>query len=148
MKIQIVNPMIKKHHLMPATEGSAGIDLRACITETITLYAGQTVNINTGIKTAIPDNWVGLITPRSGLGCKQGIILGNSIGVIDADYRGEIIVCLLNRNQEGRPFIVEPMDKIAQMLIVPHYNYNCNSIVDSLDDTIRGSGGFNSTGTK
>lgn len=127
-----------------ATDGSAGVDLHACIDAPIFLEPGSTVLVGTGLSMHMKDrNAVALLMPRSGLGHKHGIVLGNLTGVIDSDYQGEIMVSLWNRS--NTVYEVQPTDRIAQMLIIPvlHARF---SIVDSFEDTLRGSGGFGSTG--
>ena len=142
MKVKIIDPRITEEMLQPATSGSAGIDLRCCINTEMPLYPGMQCLYRTGIRVAIPKGYVGLITPRSGLGT-QGIVLGNLTGVIDSDYRGEILVCLWNRNYEGKPHRCKPMDKIAQLIAVPHNSIV--EIVNELDTTERNGNGFGST---
>lgn len=145
MKIELLDNGLNKGMFVPATTGAAGIDLRAILDNPITIFPDQHIFVPTGIKVAIPENWVGLISPRSGLGTK-GLVLGNMTGVIDSDYRGEIMVCLWNRHPEKK-FEVQPYDRIAQMYVVPHYSYSNLDFVDHLDTTERGEGGFGSTGS-
>lgn len=130
-----------------ATAGSAAFDLHACIESRVGLLAGESVMIPTGLAMAIPDGYVGLIAPRSGVGAKHGIVLGNLVGVIDADYRGEIMVSLWNRNHSPghSGYVVNPGDRIAQMVILPVAQASLLD-VQELPDTERGSGGFGSTG--
>lgn len=129
-----------------ATEGSAGMDLYACIDEPITLEAGEKAVIPTGIAIALPSSELGaFIFARSGLAIKHGIGLLNSVGVIDSDYRGEICVGLINQLKE--PYTVQPDERIAQMVIMP-VSLIQPVEVDELDETERGTGGFGSTGTK
>ena len=122
---------------------AAGCDLYAAIDKNIEIKPNKTEFIGTGISLAIPENIVGLIYARSGLGCKYGIAPSNKVGVIDSDYRGEIIVALHNHSEET--FIVKPKDRIAQMVFTPYYTMNFIK-VDNLSDTKRGNGGFGSTG--
>ena len=124
-----------------ATSGSAGIDLYATVSVR-TIEPDQVVTANTGIAVSIPEGYVGLITPRSGLGTK-GLVLGNLTGVIDSDYRGEIILQLWNRS--NTPIIISHLDRVAQMLIVP-VAQPVIELVDELDTTERGDKGFGSTG--
>ena len=126
-----------------ATEGSAGMDLCACIEEGITLKGGETALIPTGIAAEIPKGFGLFIFPRSGLSIKHGIGLLNSVGVVDSDYRGEIMVGLQNAGQEA--FTIAPGDRIAQMMITPVVQASIQ-MTDSLDETQRGAGGFGSTG--
>ena len=133
--------------LMP-TYGSAdaaGADLYAYLPEPLTLLPGQTHLVKTGLSMAIPSGFVGLICARSGLATKRGLAPANKVGVIDADYRGEIMVAL--HNHSNQPATIEPKERIAQLLIVPYLTADfCES--ESLDETERGEGGFGSTGTK
>jgi len=129
-----------------ATEGSAGMDLYACIDEPITLEAGEKAVIPTGIAIALPSAELGaFIFARSGLAIKHGIGLLNSVGVIDSDYRGEVCVGLINQLKE--PYTIQPDERIAQMIIMP-VSLIQPIEVDELDETERGAGGFGSTGTK
>ncbi len=129
-----------------ATEGSAGMDLYACIDEPITLKKGDTAIIPTGIAIGLDNkNLCAFVYARSGLAIKHGIGLLNSVGVIDSDYRGEICVGVINQIDE--PYTIEPFERIAQMVIQPVEIPEIIE-VDELDDTVRGAGGFGSTGTK
>lgn len=127
-----------------ATGGSAGMDLYACITESITLEPGQLAMVPTGIAIEIPDsNCAAFLYARSGLGVKHGICLSNGVGVIDSDYRGEICAGLCNVSD--KPYTIEPDERIAQMVIAPVIVPEIEE-ADVLSDTSRGSGGFGSTG--
>ena len=126
-----------------ATQGSAGLDLFACIEAPEKIPAGGSALIATGISAAIPESSVGLVFGRSGLGIKHGIVLSNSVGVIDSDYRGEIMVGL--RNLSDKDYIVNPEDRIAQLVIMPVMALIPTEVSD-LDQTVRGTGGFGSTG--
>lgn len=128
-----------------ATEGSAGMDLCACIEEGITLKGGETALIPTGIAAQIPSGFGLFIFPRSGLSIKHGIGLLNSVGVVDSDYRGEIKVGVINQISES--YTIEPGERIAQMVLMPVALAN-TVVVDSLEETDRGDGGFGSTGRK
>lgn len=123
--------------------GDAGYDLYACISEPVTIKAGETVKIPTGLSIAIPDGYFGGIFARSGLATKQGLRPANCVGVCDASYRGEYIVALHNDSNEDR--VVNPEDRIAQLIIVPFLHANFVE-VNELCDTERGFGGFGSTG--
>lgn len=131
-----------------ATDGSAAVDLRAALDEgvTVTIAPGERALIPTGLAIA-PESSdvVAILAPRSGLACKKGIRLSNGIGVIDADYRGEIGVSLHNTGHEN--FVVARGDRIAQMMFMPVYAASF-TVCDELDETARGAGGFGSTGTK
>lgn len=127
-----------------ATEGSAGLDLCACIEEPVTLNSGDTAVIPTGIAIALPSPEFGaFVFPRSGIAVKHGIGLLNSVGVIDSDYRGEIMVGVINQFRES--YTIQPGERIAQMVIMPVSMMPVEE-VDVLDDTERGAGGFGSTG--
>lgn len=127
------------------TEFSAGADLYTCMESTVTINPGETSFIKTGIALEVPVGYAGLIYARSGLACKKGLAPANKVGVIDADYRGEIMVALHNHSNEA--VNVEPGERIAQLVITPFLTAIFNE-VDELSDTVRGEGGFGSTGTK
>jgi dUTP pyrophosphatase len=142
--IKIINEMIKDHLPDYGSIGSAGLDLRACINEEITIKPGETALISTGFAMFLKNpDYAACILPRSGLGHKHGIVLGNLVGLIDSDYQGELMVSCWNRSSEN--FTVNPLDRIAQMIIVPVMQANLN-IVKDFEATDRGSGGFGSTG--
>ena len=127
-----------------ATPGSAGLDLRACISAPLTLQPGQTELIPAGIAIHIADpGFAAMVLPRSGLGHKHGIVLGNLVGLIDSDYQGQIFVSTWNRGKA--PFVLNPMERLAQLVIVPVVQAGFN-IVDEFDESSRGAGGFGSTG--
>ncbi|MDP4589555.1 MAG: dUTP diphosphatase [Burkholderiaceae bacterium] len=127
-----------------ATKGSAGLDLRACIDEPLTLAPGQTQLIPTGLAIHIQNpNYAAVILPRSGLGHKHGIVLGNLVGLIDSDYQGPLMVSAWNRGDQ--PFVIQPLDRLAQLVILPVVQANFN-VVESFDISTRGEGGFGSTG--
>ncbi|MCR5798002.1 MAG: dUTP diphosphatase [Eubacterium sp.] len=125
------------------TEFAAGADLYACMDEAIVIKSGETAFVHTGIAMAIPVGVVGLIYARSGLACKKGLAPANKVGVIDSDYRGEIMVAL--HNHSGADIEVEPGERVAQMVMAPYYVADYTE-VDELEDTERGAGGFGSTG--
>jgi dUTP pyrophosphatase len=134
------------HHMMPAyaTPGSAGLDLRACIEHTQTIHPSETVMIPTGIAIHIDNTYyAALILPRSGLGHKHGIVLGNLVGLIDSDYQGQLLVSCWNRSKET--FLLNPMERIAQLVIVPVVQADFH-LVDEFTVSERGDGGFGSTG--
>lgn len=129
-----------------ATEASAGLDLRAALDEVLTLEPNSVVLIPTGLSIYIADPTLcGMILPRSGLGHRHGIILGNGVGLIDADYQGQLQMSLWNRTNSC--FQIQPGDRVAQLVVVPIVRVNLH-IVDSFDDTIRGSGGFGHSGIR
>lgn len=126
-----------------ATHDSAGLDLRACTTEETCIMPGETTVLPTGLAVALPKGSVGLVFGRSGLGIRHGIVPANAVGVIDADYRGEILVGLANHSAE--PYIIVPGDRIAQLVIVPVLTPPIEEVYD-LSETARGEGGLGSTG--
>lgn len=125
------------------TEFSAGADLYACLENPITIEPGKTEFIHTGIALEIPEGYAGLVYARSGLSCKKGLAPANKVGVIDADYRGEIMVALHNHSDEA--VTLENSERVAQLVITPFLGAIFNE-VDELSDTVRGVGGFGSTG--
>ncbi len=142
--LKIIDPRMQE--LLPAygTPGSAGLDLRACIDTAITIEPGQTVLIPTGLAIHIGDpGYAAMILPRSGMGHKHGIVLGNLVGLIDSDYQGQLMVSTWNRGQSA--FVLQPMERLAQLIIVPVMQVGFN-IVQEFGDSERGEGGFGSTG--
>lgn len=145
--VKILDPRIGREFALPAyaTEGSAGLDLRACLDAPLTLEPGQTQLIGTGLAMHIGDpSLAATILPRSGLGHKHGIVLGNLVGLIDSDYQGELKVSVWNRGSE--PYQVEPGERIAQLVIVPVVQVDFN-LVDEFTDSVRGAGGFGHSGS-
>jgi dUTP pyrophosphatase len=127
-----------------ATAGSAGLDLRACIDAPLTIEPGQTVLVPTGLAIHIGDpGYAAMILPRSGLGHKNGIVLGNLVGLIDSDYQGQLMVSTWNRGQAT--FTLQPMDRLAQLIVVPVLQVGFN-VVEDFATSDRGAGGFGSTG--
>ncbi len=142
--IKIIDPRLDEQLPTYATSGSAGLDLRACITQSVTINPGETTLIPTGIAIHLSDpGLAAMILPRSGLGHKHGIVLGNLVGLIDSDYQGQVFVSVWNRGQES--FILNEMERIAQLVVVPVVQVAFN-IVDDFDQSHRGDGGFGSTG--
>lgn len=142
--IKIINEKIRNYLPSYGTIGSAAADLRACIDEPITLKPGETILVPTGFAFYLKDvNYASIILPRSGLGHKSGIILGNTIGLIDSDYQGEMMISVWNRSKEI--FTINPLDRIAQLAIIPIKQFQYN-IVDSFEESERGEGGFGHTG--
>jgi dUTP pyrophosphatase len=143
--LQVLDTRMAAHLPAYATPGSAGLDLRACLDGPLVLEPGQTVLIPTGIAVHIADpGLAAVILPRSGLGHKHGIVLGNLVGLIDSDYQGPLMVSCWNRGSQ--PFTIEPLERIAQMVIVPVVQAAFRR-VDSFEASARGAGGFGSTGT-
>ena len=146
LRIKPLSPKLGKEIPFPAyaTDGSAGMDLRACIDQAVTIPAGEREPIPTGLAIALPGpELVALVYARSGLAMKHGLAPANCVGVIDSDYRGEIVVGLRNASRED--YIVEPGERIAQLVITPVAQAKI-TITDTLDETARGEGGFGSTG--
>jgi dUTP pyrophosphatase len=142
--LKILDPRLQEHLPAYATSGSAGLDLRACIEHVLTLQPGQTELIPTGIAIHIGNpELAALVLPRSGLGHKHGIVLGNLVGLIDSDYQGQLFVSCWNRSHT--PFILNPLERIAQLVIVPVERVGFN-VVDDFVTSTRGDGGFGSTG--
>lgn len=142
--LKLLDPRLQ--HYMPAyaTPGSAGLDLRACIDHVLTLQPGEAELIPTGIAMHLGDpGYAAMILPRSGLGHKHGIVLGNLVGLIDSDYQGQLLVSCWNRSRHA--FMLNPLERIAQLVIVPilHADFN---IVEEFPASERGEGGFGSTG--
>jgi len=142
--VKILDPRMKDQLPTYATPGSAGLDLRACIDAPITIEAGQTVLIPTGLAIHLADpNYAAMILPRSGMGHKNGIVLGNLVGLIDSDYQGQLMISTWNRGQSA--FTLQPMERLAQLIIVPVVQVDFE-LVDDFAHTERGAGGFGSTG--
>ena len=143
--IRILDPRMTDALPAYATPGSAGLDLRACLEEPLVLAPGQAQLIPTGLAMHLGDpGLAAMILPRSGLGHKQGIVLGNLVGLIDSDYQGPLMVSCWNRG--GQAFTIQPMERIAQMVIVPVVQARFR-VVEGFDDASqRGQGGFGSTG--
>ena len=144
--IKILDPRMKDQLPAYATAGSAGLDLRACINEALHIQPGTTHLIPTGLAIHLADPaYAAMILPRSGLGHKHGIVLGNLVGLIDSDYQGELMVSTWNRGATA--FVLNPMERLAQLVIVPVLQVGFR-VVDSFEESDRGAGGFGSTGKK
>lgn len=142
--VKILDERLRDNPPHYATPGSAGLDLRACIDAPLQVVPAQTTLIRTGMAIHLADpGLAAMILPRSGLGHKHGIVLGNLVGLIDSDYQGELMVSVWNRGSEA--FTLNPLDRIAQLLVVPVLQVGFN-IVDDFDASRRGEGGFGSTG--
>ena len=144
VQLKIINPTMAEQLPEYATAGSAGLDLRAAVDAPLTVAAGQTVLIPTGLAMYLQNpNLAAMILPRSGLGHKNGIVLGNLVGLIDSDYQGELKVSLWNRSHQA--FTIAPLERIAQMVVVP-VAQAVFEVVDEFAASQRGEGGFGSTG--
>ena len=142
--LKILDPRMADYLPAYATQGSAGLDLRACIDTPLNLAPGATELVPTGLAIHIDDPaYAAVILPRSGLGHKHGVVLGNLVGLIDSDYQGPLMVSAWNRSD--RPFLLEPMERLAQLVVVPIQQVEFD-IVDDFGDSDRGDGGFGSTG--
>ncbi|HJD44119.1 MAG TPA: dUTP diphosphatase [Candidatus Paenalcaligenes intestinipullorum] len=146
LAIKILDERIRDALPSYATPGSAGLDLRACIDTPLTLAPGESAFISTGMAIYLANpNYAAMILPRSGLGHKHGIVLGNLVGLVDSDYQGPLTVSAWNRSQTA--YTIHPMDRIAQLVIVPVVQPTL-TIVDEFPSTERGVGGFGSTGSR
>jgi dUTP pyrophosphatase len=147
LKVRILDPRVGREFPLPtyATAGSAGLDLRACIDQDLALEAGKAELIPTGLAIHVQDpGFAAVILPRSGLGHKHGIVLGNLVGLIDSDYQGQLMVSCWNRGRE--PFTIRPGERIAQLVVVPVVQVELE-VVEDFSTTQRGAGGFGSSGS-
>jgi len=145
LDVKILDERMRDQLPAYATSGSAGLDLRACVDQEQTLAPGASLLVPTGISIYVQDpRYAAMILPRSGLGHKSGIVLGNLVGLIDADYQGPLMVSLWNRSQT--PFVLKPMERIAQLVVVPVMQVSFN-VVEEFTQSERGTGGFGSTGS-
>ncbi len=146
LDVKVLDERIRANLPAYATHGSAGLDLRACIEAPITLRSGESALIPSGLAIHLADpGLAAIVIPRSGLGHKHGIVLGNLVGLIDSDYQGQVFVSCWNRGRE--PFVVNPLERIAQLVVVPVVQVALN-VVDSFEESARGAGGFGSTGAR
>jgi dUTP pyrophosphatase len=144
LDVKILDERIRAQLPAYATQGSAGLDIRACLDEPLTLRPGDSALIPSGLAIHLGDpGLAAILIPRSGLGHKHGIVLGNLVGLIDSDYQGQVFVSCWNRGKDA--FVVNPMERIAQMVVVPVVQMLLN-VVESFDTSERGAGGFGSTG--
>jgi dUTP diphosphatase len=144
LDVKILDERMRSQLPAYATAGSAGLDLRACLDEPLTLRPGDSALVPTGLAIHVGDpGHAAVIIPRSGLGHKHGIVLGNLVGLIDSDYQGQIFVSCWNRGRDT--FVVNPMERIAQLVVIPVLQVELN-VVESFDESARGEGGFGSTG--
>jgi dUTP pyrophosphatase len=147
LKVRILDPRVGREFPLPAyaTAGSAGLDLRACIDQDLLLEAGKAELIPTGLAIHVQDpGLAAVILPRSGLGHKHGIVLGNLVGLIDSDYQGQLLVSCWNRGRE--PFTIRPGERIAQLVVVPVVQVELE-VVEDFSTSERGAGGFGSSGS-
>jgi len=146
LDVKILDERIRANLPAYATAGSAGLDLRACVDEPLTLRPGESALIPSGLAIHLGDpGLAAIVIPRSGLGHKHGIVLGNLVGLIDSDYQGQLMVSCWNRGKE--PFVVNPLERIAQLVVVPVVQVELN-VVDAFAESARGAGGFGSTGKR
>ena len=145
--VKIIDPRLQDNLPAYATSGSAGLDLRACLSEPLTLAPNAWQLVPTGMAIHLADaGYAALILPRSGLGHKHGIVLGNLVGLIDSDYQGQLMVSAWNRSEVA--FTIEPMERIAQLVIVPVLQAEFNVVSDFAAPSERGEGGYGSTGKR
>jgi len=146
LDVKILDERIRANLPAYATAGSAGLDLRACVDEPVKLRPGESALIPSGLAIHLGDpGLAAIVIPRSGLGHKHGIVLGNLVGLIDSDYQGQLMVSCWNRGKE--PFVVNPLERIAQLVVVPVVQVELN-VVDAFAESARGAGGFGSTGKR
>ena len=144
LEVRILDPRIRQHLPHYATAGAAGLDLRACLDAPLTLNPGDSQLVPSGIAIHIADaGFAAIILPRSGLGAKHGIVLGNLVGLIDSDYQGEVMVSVWNRGAQA--FTIQPLERIAQLVVVPVVQVEL-AVVEEFAASARGAGGFGSTG--
>jgi dUTP diphosphatase len=144
LDVKILDPRIRDSMPAYGSSGAAGLDLRACLEAPLTLEPGDSQLVPSGIAIHLADpGYAALVLPRSGLGAKHGIVLGNLVGLIDSDYQGQVFVSVWNRGKAA--FTIQPMDRIAQMIVVPVRQVEWN-VVDEFRSSSRGAGGFGSTG--
>ena len=144
--VKLLDERLKTHPPAYATEGSAGLDLRACLPGPITLHPGETTLVPSGLAIHLSDpGLAAMVLPRSGLGHKHGIVLGSGTGLIDADYQGPLMISIWNRGSEA--FTIEPGDRIAQLVVLPIVRVTLD-VVETFDASGRGEGGFGHTGVR
>jgi dUTP pyrophosphatase len=146
LKVRVLDPRLGRDFPLPtyATAGSAGLDLRACVEQPLTLAPGHAELVPTGLAIHLDDpGLAAVLLPRSGLGHKHGIVLGNLVGLIDSDYQGQVMVSVWNR--AGEPFTIQPGERIAQLVVVPVVQVRLD-VVESFEASSRGAGGFGSSG--
>lgn len=146
LDVRVLDARVREHMPHYATAGAAGLDLRAAIDSPLSLESGEAQLIPTGLAIHVADpGFAALIVPRSGLGHKHGIVLGNLVGLIDSDYQGQLMVSAWNRGRSG--YVIQPLERIAQLVVVPVVQVQLN-VVDEFAASARGGGGFGSTGSR
>ena len=144
LQVRILDERIRSMLPHYATPGAAGLDLRACVDSPVTLAAGESQLVSSGIAIHVGDpGYAAVVLPRSGLGAKNGIVLGNLVGLIDSDYQGPLMISVWNRGKA--PFTLQPLDRIAQLVVVPVVQVQFD-VVEEFEASRRGTGGFGSTG--
>jgi dUTP pyrophosphatase len=144
LEVRVLDPRIREHLPHYATPGAAGLDLRACLDAPLALEPGASELVRTGLAIHLGDpSLAAVVLPRSGLGAKHGIVLGNLVGLIDSDYQGEVMVSLWNRGKAA--FTIQPLERVAQLVVVPVVQVEL-AVVDEFAASARGAGGFGSTG--
>lgn len=144
LEVRILDPRIREHLPHYATAGAAGLDLRACLDEPLALQPGDSKLVHSGLAIHLGDpGLAAVVLPRSGLGAKHGIVLGNLVGLIDSDYQGEVMVSVWNRSAAA--FTIQPLERIAQLVVVPVVQVELE-VVENFTASARGAGGFGSTG--
>jgi dUTP pyrophosphatase len=144
LDVKVLDPRLRESLPQYATAGAAGLDLRACVDNPVTLAPGAAELVPSGIAIHLDDpGLAAIVLPRSGLGHKHGIVLGNLVGLIDSDYQGQVMVSVWNRS--GAAFTINPMERIAQLVVVPVVQVRLN-VVEEFEASLRGPGGFGSTG--
>jgi dUTP pyrophosphatase len=144
LEVRVLDPRIRENLPHYATAGAAGLDLRACLDTPLVLEPGASELVHTGLAIHLADpGLAAVVLPRSGLGAKHGIVLGNLVGLIDSDYQGELMVSVWNRGRAA--FTVQPLERIAQLVVVPVVQVQLQ-VVDAFAESARGAGGFGSTG--
>jgi dUTP pyrophosphatase len=144
LDVKVLDPRLKAQLPRYATSGAAGLDLRACIDDPLALKPGDTILVPSGLAIHLADPaYAAVVLPRSGLGHKHGVVLGNLVGLIDSDYQGQIMVSVWNRGSET--FVIKALERIAQLVIVPVLQVKLN-VVEEFESSARGAGGFGSTG--
>lgn len=144
LDVKVLDPRVREMLPQYGTPGAAGLDLRACLDQPLTLRPGDSQLVPSGIAVHLGDpGLAAIVLPRSGLGAKNGIVLGNLVGLIDSDYQGQVFISMWNRGKDD--FTIQPMDRVAQLVVVPVVQVQFN-VVEEFEASSRGAGGFGSTG--